>query len=117
MQKLEKKKLDEIGKALVKARAVPERELEEIIADPELFRSIRARIGSERPALRRPIFRPGLVAFASVVLIAIVAAAFVAFRPESGAVVHTPSPPPVIPEVRQFREPDRIADPEFPPVL
>ena len=119
MQKLENEKLDEIGKALLKAQAVSERELEEIIANPELFRSIQSRIASETPTVRRSIFRPGPVAFATVALVAVVAVAFLAFRSEPNEVVQTPAATPSTPAgVRQFREPDRISGPErLPPAL
>lgn len=119
MQKLENEKLDEIGKALLKAQAVPERELEEIIANPELFRSIQSRIAAATPTVRRSIFRPGIVGFATVALIAVVAGAFVVFRPQPNEVVQTPVATPSTPaDVRQFREPDRISGPEqLPPAL
>ena len=107
MRKLENKKLDEIGKTLVKAGTLPSRDIEKIVASPALFDSVRARIAMEkaRPA-RVSYFRPGLAAFASVALVVVVVA-FVAFTSEPGIVATR-----VVPDAPKNSEPTRFLDPD-----
>ena len=69
MRKLENKRIDEIGKMLVKAGTSPSREIEKIVANPNLFEGVRQKIALgeiEPPSRRRSILRPGIAAFASV---------------------------------------------------
>jgi hypothetical protein len=78
MRKIGNKELDEIGKRLVRADVIQSREVERIVANPALFDSIRTRIASEtkRPANRRWFLNPAVASCASVVLVAVVAFAF-----------------------------------------
>lgn len=79
MRKLENKKLDEIGKLLVKAGTTPNRDIERAVANPELFDAVKRRIAmaEERPKTRRSrLLVPGIAAFASVALVAIIGLAF-----------------------------------------
>lgn len=113
MRKLENKKLDEVGKALVRAGAVSTRDLEKIVANPALFESVRARIAMENsaPVSRRSFFRPGIAAFASVALLTAVAVSLGVFRSEPNDVVADRIPAvPRKPEVKQHREADVIVD-------
>ena len=82
MKKPEKKKLDEIAKAVVKADAIAARDLEKIIANPALFEGVRARIaaGNAIAAPRRSYFRPAVASFASVTLVAAAAFGVLVFR-------------------------------------
>lgn len=113
MRKPENKKLDEVGKALVKASAASTRDLEKIVADPALFESVRARIALQNsaPVSRRSFFSPGVATFASVVLMTAVAVSIGVFRSEPNEVVVDRIPVvPRKPEVKQPKELDAIAD-------
>jgi len=88
MRKLENKKLDEIGKLLVKAGTMPSREIDEIVGNRDLFESVKKRIaaGTEIPGARRSrLLIPGLATFASVALIAVVGLAFLRSGPVTPA--------------------------------
>jgi hypothetical protein len=116
MRKQENKKLDEIGKALVRSGATSSRDIERIVASPALFDSIRQRIALEpaKPITKRSFLRPSVAAFASVALIAATALAFVVFKSRSSEVVITPAPNiPTTAETKRFTEPDRIVDTDF----
>lgn len=117
MRKAQKNKFDEIGKALVKADRLSTRELENIIANPALFDSVRMRIASESPRFetRRSTLRPMIAAFASIAVIGAIAFAFVTLRTktEVGA-VKSPAPAPN-PQVNKFNEPDHVVS-KLPPV-
>ena len=111
MRKLENRKLDEVGKALVKAGAASTRDLEKIVTNPALFESVRARIALEdsAPVSGRSFFRPGVATFAAVALIAAVAVSLGVFRPEPNEVVVDRLPAaPRKPEVKQPREADIV---------
>ncbi|HSK29649.1 MAG TPA: hypothetical protein VLA17_06765 [Candidatus Limnocylindria bacterium] len=113
MRKLENKKLDEVGKALIKAGSVSTRDLEKIVANPALFDSIRTRIAFEgsAPVPRRSFLRPGVATFASVALMTAVALSFGIFNSGPDEVVvdqHTVVPPK--PVLKPHQEPDTIAD-------
>ncbi|HEX6124764.1 MAG TPA: hypothetical protein VFZ23_05265 [Pyrinomonadaceae bacterium] len=124
MKKLENKKIDEIGKLLVKSGSLASRDLEAIVANPGLFESVRARIAAE-PALmpvRRSYFRPMLGAFASVAIVASIALSFWMSKSKTTEVVVTPVPSvPAAPaakvsdDVKQSSRPDSIYPSELPP--
>jgi hypothetical protein len=117
MGKLEKKTLDEIGKAIVRAGALSSREVDTIAAKPELFDSIRARVGSvtNKPASRQ-IVRTKLVgALSSIALVGAVALAFVVLRTKPVDVVHGPPfSAPATRDTTKFAEPDKVASSELP---
>jgi len=119
MRKQENKKLDEIGKALVRSGATSSRDIEKIVANPALFDSIRQRIALEsaKPVTKRSFLRPGFAGFASVALIVATALAIVVFKSRSvEVVVVTPTPDiPTTVETKRFTEPDRIVDAGFRP--
>ena len=117
---LENKKLDQIGKALVKADVMTSRDIEKIVSSPTLFDSVRARIASEpaRPVARRSFLRPSVAALACVAFVAFVSWAVLALRSEPAQVVvrQVPAAPKTpAAEAKRFTEPDHIADPGFPP--
>ena len=117
MRKLENKKLDDVGKALVRASGVSARDLEKIVANPALFESVRARIALDNsaPVSRRSFFYPGVATFASVAVMTAVAVSFGVFRSEPNKVVVDRLPAaPRKPEVKQPREAD-IVDTPAPP--
>ena len=119
MRKQENKKLDEIGKALVRSGATSSRDIEKIVANPALFDSIRQRIALEsaKPVTKRSFLRPGFAGFASVALIVATALAIVVFKSRSPEVVVTPTPDiPTTVETKRFTVPDRIVDAGFRPV-
>ena len=120
MRKQENKKLDEIGKALVRSGATSSRDIEKIVANPALFDSIRQRIALEsaKPVTKSSFLRPGFAGFASVALIVATAVAIVVFKSRSvEVVVVTPTPDiPTTVETKRFTEPDRIVDAGFRPV-
>jgi hypothetical protein len=113
MRKLENKKLDEVGKALVKAGAASTRDLEKIVANPALFESVRARIALEdsSPVRRRSFFRPGVATFASIALMTAIAVSIGVFRsePNEVAVDRLPAAPRK-PEVKPPSDDDNIVD-------
>ena len=117
MRKLENKKLDEIGRALVKAGGASTRDLEKIVANPALFESVRARIALEdsAPVAGRSLFRPGVATLASVALMAALAVSVGVFRSEPNEVVVDRLPAaPRKPEVKQHKEADTIVDTSAP---
>lgn len=117
MRKLDNEKLDEIGKMLVKAGTLSPYELESIAANPALFDSIRRRIvlKNAESEVRRSVFSPRLAGFATLVLVAGLAFAFVSLRSESGLVADRQiSSPAINPDVRQFRQSDTVVPTKLP---
>jgi hypothetical protein len=121
MGRHENKKLDEIGKALVKADALSALDLDRIAGDPRLFVSVLQRIEADhsKPKTRR-MFRP-VAAMASVALVSIAALAFVVMKNEPGVVSRRVTSSPIQetvknPGIKQFGEPDRVVDSKLPPV-
>lgn len=118
MRKLENKKLDEIGKTLVRSGVVSSHDIERIVANPALFDSVRQRIasGSAEPVTKRSFMRPTVTAVASVASIVAIALAFVVFKSGSNDVVSNPTPNiATTAETKRFTEPDRIVDAGFRP--
>jgi len=118
MRNLENKKLDEIGKALVRSDVVSSRDIEGIVENPALFDSIRQRIALEpgEPVTKSSFLRPSVTAFASVALVVAIALAFVVFKSRSNEVVINRAPDaPKTPDTKRFTEPDRIVDADFQP--
>ena len=118
-EKLENKRLDEIGKQLLKAASPASRDIERIVANPELFDLVRARVGAEKPpaAVRRSIFRPGVAAFASIVFVVLAGLAIVYLGPKSNQqVLSKPvqAPPQKITESQRHTQPDTVVDTAFP---
>src|SRR5687767_6880316 len=119
MRKLDNKKLNEIGKGLVKAGTLSTTELENIAANPALFDSVRARIALEnaKPKVRRSLLSPRIAAPAALVFVAGLAFAFVALESESGLVaVRTVPAPTKTGDVKQFRQSDTVVQAELPRV-
>src|SRR5687767_14445532 len=117
MRKLDNKKLNEIGKRLVKAGTMSTRELESIVANPALFDSVRTRITLENagPIVRRSLFSPWIAAFASLVFVAGLAFTFVALTRESDLIaVRTVSAPAKSADIKQFDRSDTAAETELP---
>ena len=116
---LENKKLDQIGKALVKADAMTSRDIEKIVSSPTLFDSVRARIASEteRPVARRSFLRPTVAIFACVAFVAVIGWAVVTMRSEPAQVAvrqESATPQATVSESKRFSEPDHILNPELP---
>jgi len=82
MRNAEKKKLDEIGKVLIKAGSTRVQNIDEILANPDLFDGIRERISSETRGRRRGIgiMRPGFTVAGTILLIAVASFAFFSLR-------------------------------------
>ncbi len=116
MGKLEKKTLDEIGKAIVKAGSFSAREIDTIIAKPELFDSVRSRIKlvANEPTSKRRVSTKLVGAFSSIVLVAVaVASALVVFRTKPVDVVHGPLPSAsATRDTTKFAEPDKVVNTE-----
>jgi hypothetical protein len=118
MGKLEKKALDEIGKAIVKAGALSSREVDTITAKPDLFDAIRAQIKlvTDEPAPKRGVRTKLVGAFSSIVLVAAaIALALVVFRTKPVDVVHGPLPStPTTRDATKFTEPDKVVSSDLP---
>jgi hypothetical protein len=117
MGKLEKKTLDEIGKAIVRAGALSSREVDTITAKPELFDSIRARVSSvtNKPASRHVVRAKLVGALSSMALVGAVALAFVVFKTKPVDVVHGPPPSGTATrEATKFTEPDKVVSADLP---
>lgn len=97
MRNLEKEKLDEIGKALIKAGSIHVQNIDEILAKPDLFDGIRTRISSETSARKRTIgfMRPTFSAAGTIILIAVVSFAYFSLRSKPRSVAVTRSSPSV----------------------
>ena len=123
MRKPENKKIDEIGKMLVKAGAMQSREIEEIVANPNLFEGVRQRISlgeTEQPTPRRWILRPVTAGFAAVAIVAIAAFGYVTFKsgPAMDVVIAPPVPVPAkTVSVPKSSTPDQIVDAIAPPTV
>jgi hypothetical protein len=117
MAKLEKKTLDELGKAVVRAGALSAREVDRIAAKPELFDAIRARVNSvtDKPASRHILSTKLVGALSSIALVGAVALAFVVFRTKPVDVVHgPPSSVPLTRDATKFADPDKVVSAELP---
>ena len=89
MRNVEKEKLDEIGKALVKAGSIRVQNVDEIVANPDLFDGIRERISLETRGRRRAtgIMRPGFTVAGTILLIAVASFAFFSLRSRPAQVI------------------------------
>ena len=118
MRKLDKKTLDEMGIALVKANALPTREVERIKANSDLFNSVIARVRSATPIPEktRPVYF-GRVLAGSVAGIALaVAAAFGLMVLRSvpvDVVVEHPRETPKVSKPKVSAKPDNVVDAEL----
>lgn len=114
MRKLENKRIDEIGKMLVKAGTMPSREIEKLVDTPGLFEGVQRRISlgeTGQPTRRRSILRPVTAGFAGVALVVAIAFAFVSFRSagvDNAALQQPQQPAPRSEPIRKSAEPDRI---------
>jgi hypothetical protein len=92
MRKQKKQKLDEIGKAVIKAGSISAHNIDLIVAKPDLFDGIRERISSETLARDRHIrfMRPGFAAAGMLILVAVASFAFFTFRSKPVDVTRTP---------------------------
>ncbi len=117
MRKLEKKRLDEIAKVLVKADAPSPGDIDGIIANPALFESVRARLKlAEGPVPRRFFANRAIAgALAGIVLMAGAGLALFIFRSRPAEVVVAPISEAHRPrEIRKFTEPDQVAATNLP---
>ena len=115
-RELENKKLDEIGKVLVRNGSLRPSEVEKIVVNPVLFDSVKARIASSEEAARS---RNGLLLFvrrhtavfaSAVVTVAAVAFTVSIFRQEAPQLTaRVPSTPQISQEFRRSDKPDGIA--------
>lgn len=111
MRNAEKEKLDEIGKALVKAGSIRVQNVDEIVANPDLFDGIRERISSETRGRRRAIgiMRPGFTVAGTILLIAVASFAFFSLRSRPAQFVSKTVPPPTkTDETKRFTNPDIV---------
>ena len=112
MRNVEKKKLDEIGKALVKAGSTRVQNIDQIVANPDLFDGIRERISSETRGRRRAIgiMRPGFTVAGTILLIALASFAFFSLRSRPAQVAGGGKPQPSIKtdEPKRFTTPDVV---------
>jgi hypothetical protein len=116
MQKLDKKTLDEIGKAVVKAGTLSSRDIDAITADPALFDSVRARINfvTTGPARTRLLSKTFVGSFASIVVVTAVAFGLVIFRSKPIYSVSDPTPvTPRNPVTKSFAQPDKVTESDF----
>ena len=111
MRNVEKEKLDEIGKALIKAGSIRVQNIDEIVANPDLFDEIRKRISSETRG-RRPsigMMRPGFTVAGTILLIAVVSFAFFSLRSRPVQVSSKSVPQPAkTDEPKRFTNPDVV---------
>ena len=112
MRNVEKEKLDEIGKALVRAGSIRVQDIDEIVANPDLFDGIRERISSESRTRRAiGIMRPGFAAVGSIVLLAVASFAFFSLRSRPAQVAGRSVPQPVMAEeTKRFTNPDLVVE-------
>ena len=96
MRNVEKEKLDEIGKALVKAGSIRVQNVDEIVANPDLFDGIRERISLETRGRRGAIgiMRPGFTVAGTILLIAVASFAFFSLRSRPVQVIGKSAPQP-----------------------
>lgn len=108
---LDNKTLDSIGKRLVKSAAVPDDQLDRVIANPDLFALVVKRVGdiSEGPASHSALFlfiRQNALAFAgAAILLMVVVGVASLLRPEKG---------PSVAKDRRAQQ-NVVASPVFPP--
>jgi hypothetical protein len=115
MRNVEKEKLDEIGKALVKAGSIRVQNVDEIVANPDLFDGIRERISSETKGKRRAmgIMRPGFTVAGTIVLIVVASFAFFSLRSRPAQVIgkaSVPQPSTKSDETNRISGPDVIVE-------
>src|SRR5687768_1529267 len=118
MRKLDKKTLDEVGIALVKANALPAREVERITANPDLFNSVVARVKSTPTnphGTKRVYFGRALAtSFAGISLaVAAVFAAMVLRSVPVDVVVEHPQEAPKLSKPKVSAKPDNVVDAGF----
>ena len=120
MGRHENRKLDEIGKAVVRADALSALDLDRIAGDPQLFVSVLKRIEADHAGAKaRSIFRPA-AAMASFALLSIAALAFIVVKNEPGVVSKRVTPSPIqeaakTSSINQFAQPDQVVDTKLPP--
>lgn len=111
MRKLKNKELDEIGAVLLKSGMTSNHDIDKAVANVELFVAVKNRIAmlEEKPERRRSVLLvPGLAAFGSIALVAVIGLAILRSGtplPKSGAV----NPPTDSAKATQFKkhsEPD-----------
>jgi len=110
MRNVEKNKLDEIGKAVVKAGSMPGQNIDEIVANPDLFDGIRQRISSETRGGKRAIgiLRPGFTIAGSVLLIAMASFAYFGLRSQPQVTGRSAPIPVKTDEPKRFTNPDVV---------
>lgn len=111
MQNVDNKKIDQIGKVIVKAGTLASRDIENIVANPALFDSIRMLIATEsaEPVARRSLLLPGIAAFASVAFVTVVVG-FIVLRTAPVDVTQVSVPESKRTSVPVYRKADQIAD-------
>ncbi|MEP6705700.1 MAG: hypothetical protein ABJB34_12915 [Acidobacteriota bacterium] len=117
MRKLEKKRLDEIAKVLVKADAPSPADIDGIIANAALFESVRARLKLAEASVPRRFFANRAIAgaLAGLVLMAGAGLALFVFRSRPAEVVVAPVSETHGPrEIIKFTEPDKVAVTDLP---
>jgi hypothetical protein len=113
MRNVEKKKLDEIGKAVIRAGSVHVQNVDHILAKTDLFDGIRERISSDTRGKRRSIniMRPGFTAAGTVLLIAVASFAFFSLRSRPAQVIgKSVSHPATTDEPKRYTNPDLVVD-------
>ena len=118
MRKLDKKTLDEMGIALVKADAISAREVEKITANPDLFNSVIARVRSATatPERTRPVYFARVLAGSVAGIALAVAAAFGLMVLRSvplDVVVEPTRETPKVSKPKVSAKPDNIVDAEL----
>jgi hypothetical protein len=117
MRKFEKQKLDEIGKAVVKAGSISAHNIDLIVAKPDLFDGVRKRIPSNAGAISRSklFMRPGFAAVGVLIFVAVASFAFFTYRSKPVEVTRlTVKETPKANDTKRFTEPDRVAEIEKP---
>ncbi|PYS98820.1 MAG: hypothetical protein DMF63_14625 [Acidobacteria bacterium] len=111
MRRLDNEKLDEIGKAVIKAGSIRVQNIDQIVAKPDLFDGVRRRISTETRGKNRAtgIMRPGFAAAGTILLIAIASFAFFSLRSKPVQVAGKSDPQPVkTDEPGHFLRPDNL---------
>lgn len=113
-QNLNKKKLDEIGRILIKTDSVRRVDVDNIVSRPGLFDSVRTRIALNEPAAVTPArLRSKAVALAgAAVVIATVVFAVGRFSSGTAELAAREYPAsPIAPRARAYDSPDSVAEP------
>jgi len=110
MRNVEKEKLDEIGKAVIKAGSMRVQSIEEIVVDPALFDGIRQRISAETRGRSGAIsiLRPGFTIAGTVLLIAVVSFAYFGLRSQPKVIGRSAPLPVKADEPKRFTNPDVV---------